>query len=284
MKRIFVLFCFLVFGLPVTAQEGPTPEIAYGFIGRIPDSAPRVIGAEAEPERHEFATGDRLFINRGTKDGLVEGGAFAIVRDFGEIRHPKTKQPLGRMVLPVGRARVLAVKDGSAQIEITGSNREILNGDRLLPVNFASETPSTASAVPGVATVAPLVVVPQRPSAASAADLVFVVQPEAKFIAGQKVTFRHAVGAESVGRYVESQSGPRSPYFSGDSRLAPVQAPLLNSNPSLETLRREPARAELPPVVIGYGTVVAVYSNIAVVKVTAARQEITNRDVVVYEP
>ena len=112
----------------------------------------------------------------------------------------------------------------------------------------------------------------------------FVIQPEAKFIAGQKVTFRHAVGAESLGRYVEAQSGPRSPYFAGDSRLAPVQAPLVNSNPNLETLRRDPARAELPPVVIGYGTVVAVYSNIAVVKVTAARQEITNRDVVVYEP
>lgn len=282
MKRIFVLFCFLVFGLTVTAQERPTPEIAYGFIGRIPETAPRIIGAEVEPERHEFATGDRLFINRGKKDGLVEGGAFAIVRDFGEIRHPKTKQPLGRMVLPVGRARVLAIKDDSAQIEITGSSREILNGDRLLPIGFASEAPSTASAAPGVATVAPLVVVPQRPSAASAADLVFVVQPEAKFIAGQKVTFRHAVGAESVGRYIEAQSGPRSPNFAGDPRLAPVQAPLVNSNPNLETLRR--ARAELPPVVIGYGTVVAVYSNIAVVKVTAARQEITNRDVVVYEP
>lgn len=287
MNRMLLLFYFLVFGLPVAAQEkiGPSPEIAYGFIGRIPETAPRVIGAEVEPERHEFVTGDRLFINRGKKDGLAEGTEFALVRDFGEIKHPQTKQPLGRMVLPVGRARVLAVTEGSARIEVTGSSREILNGDRLLPLNFVSEAPSTASAAPGVASlasVAPLIVVPHRPSAASAADVVFVVQPEVKFIAGQKVTFRHGVGAESLGRYVEAQSGPRSPSFAGDPRLAPVQAPLVNSNPNLETLRR--ARPELPPVVLGYGTVIAVYSNIAVVKVTAARQEITNRDVVVYEP
>lgn len=289
MNRMFLLLCVLVFSLPAAAQEkvGPTPEISFGFIGRIPETAPRVIGAETEPERHEFATGDRLFVNRGKKDGLTEGVEFALVRDFGEIKHPHTKQPIGRMVLPVGRARVLAVTADTARIEVTGSTGEILNGDRLLPLDFVSETPSTAGAVPGastVASVAPLIVVPHRPSAASAADLVFVVQPEAKFIAGQKVTFRHAVGAESLGRYVEAQSGPRSPYFAGDPRLAPVRPPLVNSNPNLETLRRDPARAGLPPVVLGYGTVVAVYSNIAVVKVTAARQEITNRDVVVYEP
>lgn len=286
MNRILLLTTFVFIGLASvgSAQErtGPTPETRYGFVGRIPETAARIIGAEAEPERHEFGRGDRMYINRGAKSGISVAAELVAVRDFGEVKHPTTKRPLGRMVLPVGRVRVLTVTDEAAQIEIISSTREILNGDRLLPETFTSEAPSTASAVPGV--VGPLLAVPNRPFTASAADLVFVIQPEAKFAAGEKVTFRHPVGAEGVGRYAEAQTGPRSPYFSGDSRLAPVQPPLVNANPTLETLRRDPARAGLPPLVIGYGTVIATYSNIAVVKVTAARQEITNRDVVAFEP
>jgi hypothetical protein len=159
-KAILISAFALVFSIPaansVSAQgpEGgrsPIPiavgdKVNYaGYVSETPISTEiRIVGAVNEAIRKSYSRGDRVYINRGQSQIQV-GDLYKIVRPRGAFYHPfknvKLQFPsfsrrgdlLGFYVDELGVARVLAVQDKTATLEVGESFADILIGDVLLP-------------------------------------------------------------------------------------------------------------------------------------------------------
>lgn len=112
---------------------------------RLPGSD-LVVGKKGVPVKGELYLGDILYLDGGRAAGLSAGSLWTVVVPGEEIRHPDTRETVGRLYGYRGRVRVLAVQDNGAVAEIVHSCAPIEIGMRLKvfepePVPLARRTP-----------------------------------------------------------------------------------------------------------------------------------------------
>ncbi|QMU62052.1 MAG: LysM peptidoglycan-binding domain-containing protein [Gammaproteobacteria bacterium] len=95
------------------------------------DSAPYILSHIEE--RLAFGTGDRVYA-RGF--GGEPHGQYSIFRKGEELYDPKTDELLGFEAILVGDGEIIRAED-PATLDLTHTTREVLRGDRLLPVDFS---------------------------------------------------------------------------------------------------------------------------------------------------
>jgi hypothetical protein len=81
----------------------------------------------------DMFTGDIVYLNGGSKQGLTAGSLFTIVGPERPVVHPVTAELFGSFYQYRGRVRVLSVQEDTAIAEIVHSCDAVLVGDRLRP-------------------------------------------------------------------------------------------------------------------------------------------------------
>jgi hypothetical protein len=123
------------------AEFGRTTMQCAGYF-RLPPlkGIPEIVGGEEEQEKHLYATGDYVYINSGSGQGLQEGQEFHIVRPRGDELHvfgqtAETRGSLGMFFQEIGQLRVIRVKNDMSVAQITFACDVILLGDLLTGVS-----------------------------------------------------------------------------------------------------------------------------------------------------
>jgi len=104
-----------------------------GFIGRddLRREQRRIVRA-LEPIK-SLSAGDQVIVNVGTRDYVVPGDRFSILRPARRIYHPVKGSRLGTLILDVGWLEIKEVADRSSRAEIGYTCMPVSVGDRLVP-------------------------------------------------------------------------------------------------------------------------------------------------------
>jgi hypothetical protein len=125
---------------PAAAMATPLPAAletelsCAGYIEYAPNhSGLEVVGAEQEQEQATFSTGQLVFINAGSQQGVRVGQEFQVVRPRGQFSTKLTRKAgqLGVFTQEIGRLRVTVVKERMSVAEVANSCEMILLGDLL---------------------------------------------------------------------------------------------------------------------------------------------------------
>jgi len=131
---------------PSVVEPGPTQAapvagnsklFCAGYIryARFPKT-PEIVGAEQEQEQRSFATGNFVYLNAGSQQGMKENQHFQIVRPRGDVKgvYRQKKGYLGTYVQELGQLQVLKVMERTSLAQITFSCGMVHLGDLILPV------------------------------------------------------------------------------------------------------------------------------------------------------
>ena len=97
---------------------------------------PEIVGAEEEQDKHIYSTGDYVYLNSGSGQGVKEGQEFHIVRPRGDDfrvfgQTAETRGSFGIFFQEVGELRVVRVKNEVSVAQITFACEAIHLGDLL---------------------------------------------------------------------------------------------------------------------------------------------------------
>ena len=100
-----------------------------GYVGDHDNRDMRILESEQGADvQATYATGDVLYLNRGSRDGVSAGDRFYIQR-----RESTPFDQVGHRVVRTGALVVLAVQEKSAMAEVTHACMDVQVGDYLLP-------------------------------------------------------------------------------------------------------------------------------------------------------
>lgn len=125
----------------VPAISGPLPigveadVYCSGFLGD-PDERPvgHIVSAEKEKSQTMFMTGDVMYIDIGSTDGVQAGMEFTVVRPERLVnRWGSVRDVTGRIYLTPARVRVICAQERSSISEIVYSCTDVELGDVLMP-------------------------------------------------------------------------------------------------------------------------------------------------------
>ena len=107
-------------------------NIRYQPIPRMPE----IVGAHEEQEQRTYSTGDIVYLNAGSKQGIKEGDNFQIIRPRGDVKgvHREKLGFLGTYVQDIGQLQVFKVHETTALAQITFSCDTAMLGDMLSPI------------------------------------------------------------------------------------------------------------------------------------------------------
>lgn len=108
----------------------------YIQLQRLPQM-PEVVGAENEQEQRMFTSGNIVYINAGSRQGITEGQTFQIIRPRGDVKgvHREKKGYLGTYIQEVGQLQVFKVGENTSAAQITSScGNMVLLGDFLTQI------------------------------------------------------------------------------------------------------------------------------------------------------
>lgn len=122
------------------------PELAFGYsivgseydvlspqlLSAAPGTSEGIFGS-IDTVKYQLTLGDIVYVDGGRAAGLSPGQTFTIVRNRDLVRHPRTKDVLGRRYDYRGRLRVLSVQENTAIAEIVQGCDGITVGMRLKP-------------------------------------------------------------------------------------------------------------------------------------------------------
>ena len=128
---------------PTVVYEGPRNApftagkanlLCGGFIQYAP--APnnlQIVGGEQEQERRVYATGDIVYINSGSNDGVREGQEYLVVRPRGQYASKRSRKRgwLGVYTQEVGIIKVIRVNERASVAEVMLACDNLLLGDLL---------------------------------------------------------------------------------------------------------------------------------------------------------
>ncbi len=86
-----------------------------------------------EQEGELMGEGHVLYLNQGRNQGIETGSEWAVLRHTYDVRHPVTKESMGRYVKRLGRLRVMATQANTSIAVIDMSCEDIHDGDELVP-------------------------------------------------------------------------------------------------------------------------------------------------------
>mgnify|MGYP001048190457 CR=1 FL=1 len=135
---------------PATIEEAPTERSSStapfpvgweddmycaGWIGLENEPVTgRIVAAEFEDSRAMFGVGDLVYSDVGSRDGLMAGQEFWVIRPAHEVPKPGSDfDTLGRFYLTPARARVVCAQEETAILELTESCDPSYIGDLLIP-------------------------------------------------------------------------------------------------------------------------------------------------------
>ena len=147
-RTAFVLLAIVVLSGASVAQETPMPSIGVSAARQLPvatgnnlycagyiQSGPintdyRIVGANEEADKHQYAQGNFMYINYGHHQGAKLGDVFAVVRPRGQMKSEWShKSDLGFYVQEVGALQIVDVKNDVSVARITSSCDSFLLGD-----------------------------------------------------------------------------------------------------------------------------------------------------------
>ena len=143
-----------------TTESAPQPMgyesnlYCFGYLGPAREQFPLVtIGAENLIEQADFTTGDLMYVNGGTEQGLKEGDEFWLVTEEKDVIHPITSKSIGRYYQFRGRSVVIAAQGRSATVRVTSSCGDVPLGSALkpfepIPIPLARKTPPAQAGDP----------------------------------------------------------------------------------------------------------------------------------------
>lgn len=153
---LFALICLLAVAFTTNGQSAaPTPQVLWPSQGEAPKVAgqtrlycagfikyqrlphmPEIVGAEEEQEQRTYASGDIVYLNSGSSEGIKEGRTFQIIRPRGDVKgvHKQKFGYLGTFVQEIGQLQVFKVWENTAAARITFSCDMALLGDLLAPI------------------------------------------------------------------------------------------------------------------------------------------------------
>ncbi len=126
---------------PPAPISGPIPigveadVYCSGFLGDVDEAfVGRIVNAEQERSQSIFMTGDVMYLDIGTLNGVEAGMEFTIVRPSHLVnRWDSIRDVVGRLYMTPGRVRVICAQERSSIAEIVYSCNEVEVGDLLAP-------------------------------------------------------------------------------------------------------------------------------------------------------
>jgi len=106
---------------------------SYFLRGNMPKDIRIVGGEQMDIERVGYADGDRLYINRGLKDGLQEGNELLIISEGEMIHNPRTHGRIGHYFLKKSQAKITCIYDHQAVITLKNGCTPVVIGDFAIP-------------------------------------------------------------------------------------------------------------------------------------------------------
>ena len=144
--NLLVLFCAEI-GFPQTVSSTPVPIMqtprrlselvsgnnlyCAGFIQSAPiATGDKIIGAQDEADKYNYAQNDFLYINMGRNRGVSAGDTFSVIRPRGQVKSKwSNKSGLGFYVQEVGAVEVVDVKAEVSVVRVKSSCQSIYLGD-----------------------------------------------------------------------------------------------------------------------------------------------------------
>jgi hypothetical protein len=131
---------------PVDRGVGRTNLECVGYFRMPPlTGVPQIVGGEQEQEKRVYATGDIVYIDAGSQQGVREGQEFHVVRPRGNVEkvYRQKKGNLGVFFQEVGQIRVVRLKPDVSIAQVVFACETILLGDLLTgPADRPSPDPS----------------------------------------------------------------------------------------------------------------------------------------------
>lgn len=116
----------------------------YGYIGDPREPMPNRISSFEDVEIFNVegavdqditgSTGDLVYLEGGRSTGLIAGETYIVIEPGPIVRHPRTREIIGRHYDYRGQLRVLCADDGQSRGMITYACKEIRTGSRLKPM------------------------------------------------------------------------------------------------------------------------------------------------------
>ncbi|NOZ94835.1 MAG: LysM peptidoglycan-binding domain-containing protein [Acidobacteria bacterium] len=109
----------------------------------------KIVSAEKMEIQRDFTSGDVVYINGGTEEGIAAGDRFFILLPLRKLKHPVSKAYMGDVYQQLGQLKVLCAQEHTSICEITFSCDPIPIGSVLrpfqpIPVPLAVKTPPRA--------------------------------------------------------------------------------------------------------------------------------------------
>jgi hypothetical protein len=137
----------------VTTASASGPPIAigteadiycYGYLGPVDQDMPNRITSfedvelkyapELKKQETGVSTHDVVYITGGAANGLIPGETYMIVEPQSLVKHPETKEVVGRHYDYRGQLKILCATDDTATAVITQACKDILINDRVVPM------------------------------------------------------------------------------------------------------------------------------------------------------
>jgi len=92
-----------------------------------------IAGNEHHKDRLALATGDVIYLSKGSNHGLHAGDTFAVRRATRVVEHPATGDEIGRFIRRLGRVRVMLTQENTSTAVIEMACEDLRHSDELVP-------------------------------------------------------------------------------------------------------------------------------------------------------
>ena len=319
-----LLFAFLFALMPAKAQTAPgvtnptqivSPAVSQtsapaaletelscaGYIEHAPNySGFEVVGAEQEQEKITFSTGELVFINAGSQQGVKVGQEFQVVRPRGRFTTKLTRKSgwLGVYTQEIGRLRVTVVKERMSVAKVTNSCDLILFGDLLREVPARVSPPASETAEfdrfadPTGKQNGRIVLARDAHEMISRHQIVYIdLGTEDNLKEGDRLTVYRPAGTGNISRFRDEEVTPSANYgFESEAfrggRFSIKSQRVQNASggdihgPVMTTPKVKKRRPQMPRKIVGEMVVLNVQARTATAVITRIAQEIHTGDFV----
>lgn len=264
---------------------------------------PEIVGAEEEQEKHIYSTGDYVYLNSGSGQGVKEGQEFHIVRPRGDDlrlhgQNAETRGSLGIYFQEVGELRVVRVKNDMSVAQITFTCDAIHLGDLLTGVPdrvSPALKPEISFDRFGEASGKPtgrIVMAKDGRETLGTGDTIYVdIGDEDRLVPGDTVTIYRKLGTGNLKVKLydlaqNSESAFNSEHYRGGglsiqaNRATDHKDSGLYRHPPVKASKIKDDRPSMPRKVIGEAVIINVQVKTATAVITNVREEVHTGDYV----